>query len=141
MPSRRIVLRQVHRRSFRRLDWGAAIDYIESIGRDKIEAHEREVGEYARQELLKINALRFIGDAPGKGAIFSFAIENVHAHDLSTILDRYGVAVRAGSHCAQPLLKRFGVTSTCRASFALYNGKDDVDALVEAIGKAQTFFG
>ncbi len=120
---------------------GAAIDYIESIGRDKIEAHEREVGEYARQELLKINALRFIGDAPGKGAIFSFAIENVHAHDLSTILDRYGVAVRAGSHCAQPLLKRFGVTSTCRASFALYNGKDDVDALVEAIGKAQTFFG
>lgn len=120
---------------------GAAIDYIESIGRDKIEAHEREVGEYARQELLKINALRLIGDAPGKGAIFSFAIENVHAHDLSTILDRYGVAVRAGSHCAQPLLKRFGVTSTCRASFALYNGKDDVDALVEAIGKAQTFFG
>ncbi|MCF4099826.1 cysteine desulfurase [Maritalea mediterranea] len=120
---------------------GAAIDYIESIGRDKIKAHEDEIGDYARQELLKINALRLIGDAPGKGAIFSFAIENVHAHDLSTILDRYGVAVRAGSHCAQPLLKRFGVTSTCRASFALYNGKDDVDALVNAIGKAQTFFG
>lgn len=120
---------------------GAAIDYIESIGRDKIKAHEDEIGDYARQELLKINALRLIGDAPGKGAIFSFAIENVHAHDLSTILDRYGVAVRAGSHCAQPLLKRFGVTSTCRASFALYNGKDDVDALVKAIGKAQTFFG
>ncbi|AVX04530.1 cysteine desulfurase [Maritalea myrionectae] len=120
---------------------GAAIDYIESIGRDNIKAHEDEIGEYARQELLKINALRLIGDAPGKGAIFSFAIENVHAHDLSTILDRYGVAVRAGSHCAQPLLKRFGVTSTCRASFALYNGKDDVDALVQAIGKAQTFFG
>jgi cysteine desulfurase/selenocysteine lyase len=120
---------------------GAAIDYIESIGRDKIKAHEDEIGDYARQELLKINALRLIGDAPGKGAIFSFAIENVHAHDLSTILDRYGVAVRAGSHCAQPLLKRFGVTSTCRASFALYNGKDDVDALVAAIGKAQTFFG
>ncbi len=120
---------------------GAAIDYIESIGRDKIKAYEDEIGDYARQELLKINALRLIGDAPGKGAIFSFAIENVHAHDLSTILDRYGVAVRAGSHCAQPLLKRFGVTSTCRASFALYNGKDDVDALVTAIGKAQTFFG
>lgn len=120
---------------------GAAIDYIESIGRDNIKAHEDEIGDYARQELLKINALRLIGDAPGKGAIFSFAIENVHAHDLSTILDRYGVAVRAGSHCAQPLLKRFGVTSTCRASFALYNGKDDVDALVQAIGKAQTFFG
>lgn len=120
---------------------GAAIDYIESIGRDKIKAYEDEIGDYARQELLKINALRLIGDAPGKGAIFSFAIENVHAHDLSTILDRYGVAVRAGSHCAQPLLKRFGVTSTCRASFALYNGKDDVDALVAAIGKAQTFFG
>jgi len=119
---------------------GAALDYINSVGRENIMAHEAEVGAYARQELSKINSLRLIGDAPGKGAIFSFAIEGVHAHDLSTILDRYGIAVRAGSHCAQPLLQRFGVTSTCRASFGVYNGKDDVDALTVAIEKAQKFF-
>lgn len=119
---------------------GAALDYINSIGRENIKAHETEVGAYARQKLSGINSLRLIGDAPGKGAIFSFAIEGVHAHDLSTILDRYGIAVRAGSHCAQPLLHRFGVTSTCRASFGVYNGKDDVDALVVAIAKAQKFF-
>jgi len=119
---------------------GAALDYITSIGRENIKAHETEIGEYAREQLSKINSLRLIGDAPGKGAIFSFAMEGVHAHDLSTILDRYGIAVRAGSHCAQPLLKRFGVTSTCRASFAVYNGKDDVDALVQGIEKAQQFF-
>lgn len=119
---------------------GAAIDYINSIGRENIKAHEAEVGAFAREKLSKINSLRLIGDAPGKGAIFSFAIEGVHAHDLSTILDRYGVAVRAGSHCAQPLLQRFGVTSTCRASFGVYNGTDDVDVLIEAIEKAQKFF-
>ena len=119
---------------------GAALDYIEDIGRENIKAHEAELAQYAHEKLSQINSLRLIGNAPGKGAIFSFAIEGVHAHDLSTILDRYGIAVRAGSHCAQPLLKRFGVTSTCRASFAVYNGKDDVDALVEGIEKAQAFF-
>ena len=81
-----------------------------------------------------------MGTASGKGGIFSVTLENAHAHDVSTILDRYGIAVRAGTHCAMPLLQRFGATSTCRASFALYNGKDDVDALVEAIEKAQSFF-
>ena len=81
-----------------------------------------------------------IGTANGKGAIFSFEVEGVHAHDLSAIMDRYGVAIRAGTHCAQPLLKRFGATSTCRASFALYNAKDDVDALVDAIKRASAFF-
>ena len=119
---------------------GAALDYIEDIGRENIKAHEAELAQYAHEKLSQINSLRLIGNAPGKGAIFSFAMEGVHAHDLSTILDRYGIAVRAGSHCAQPLLKRFGVTSTCRASFAVYNGKDDVDALVEGIEKAQAFF-
>jgi cysteine desulfurase/selenocysteine lyase len=119
---------------------GAALDYISALGRENIKAHEAEVGAYAREKLSKINSLRLIGDAPGKGAIFSFAIEGVHAHDLSTILDRYGIAIRAGSHCAQPLLQRFGVTSTCRASFGVYNGKDDVDALVQGIEKAQKFF-
>ena len=116
---------------------GAAIDYVQALGR---EAHEREVAAYAAEQLSRINALRMIGTAPGKGGIFSFMLENAHAHDVSTILDRYGVAVRAGTHCAMPLLSRFGATSTCRASFALYNGKDDVDALVEAIEKARSFF-
>jgi cysteine desulfurase/selenocysteine lyase len=78
-----------------------------------------------------------IGTAPGKGGIFSFELKGAHAHDVSTILDRYGIAVRAGTHCAMPLLQRFGVTSTCRASFGLYTGKDDIDALVEGIEKAQ----
>ena len=84
--------------------------------------------------------MRLIGDAPGKGGIFSFEIAGAHAHDVATILDRYGIAVRAGTHCAMPLLERFGVTSTCRASLALYSGKDDIDALVAGIGKARSFF-
>ncbi len=119
---------------------GAAIDYIEAIGREQIAAHEREVADYAAERLKRINSLRLIGDAPGKGGIFSFELKGAHAHDVSTILDRYGIAVRAGTHCAMPLLQRFGVTSTCRASLALYSGKDDIDALVEGIEKAREFF-
>jgi cysteine desulfurase/selenocysteine lyase len=119
---------------------GAALDYMESLGRDAIAAHEHDVATYANERLSRINSLRMIGNAPGKGGIFSFEIAGAHAHDVATILDRYGIAVRAGTHCAQPLLKRFGVTSTCRASFALYNGKDDVDALVDGIERAQKFF-
>lgn len=119
---------------------GAAIDYVDGLGRQEIATHEAEVADYAREKLGRINSLRLIGDAPGKGGIFSFELAGAHAHDVSTILDRYGIAVRAGTHCAMPLLKRFGVTSTCRASFGLYNGKDDVDALVEGIEKARTFF-
>ena len=119
---------------------GAALDYLETLGRDAIMAHEAEIADYASKALTAINSLRLIGTAPGKGGIFSFEIEGAHAHDISTILDRYGVAVRAGTHCAQPLLKRFGATSTCRASFGLYNGKDDVDALVSALEKAKGFF-
>ncbi|CAN0596054.1 unnamed protein product, partial [Laminaria digitata] len=119
---------------------GAAIDYVASLGRSEIAAHEADVAEYAREKLSRINSLRLIGDAPGKGGIFSFELAGAHAHDVSTILDRYGIAVRAGTHCAMPLLERFGATSTCRASFGLYNGKDDVDALVAGIEKARTFF-
>ncbi len=119
---------------------GAALDYISALGRDDIAAHEADIATYAAEKLQKINSLRVIGNAPGKGGIFSFEIEGAHAHDVSTIMDRYGVAVRAGTHCAMPLLKRFGATSTCRASFGLYNGKDDVDALVDAIEKAKSFF-
>src|SRR5690606_34711713 len=119
---------------------GAAIDYVEGIGHDAMQAQEAELTAYATERLQRINSLRLIGNAPGKGAIFSFEIAGAHAHDVATILDRYGIAVRAGTHCAMPLLKRFGVTSTCRASMALYSGKDDVDALVEGIEKARTFF-
>ncbi|WP_323013766.1 aminotransferase class V-fold PLP-dependent enzyme, partial [Devosia sp.] len=119
---------------------GAALSYMDSLGREAIAAHEREITAYAQERLSRINSLRLIGTAPGKGGIFSFEIKGAHAHDVSTILDRYGIAVRAGTHCAMPLLKRFGVTSTCRASLALYNGKDDVDALVEGIERARTFF-
>ncbi len=119
---------------------GAAIDYLELLGRDNIAAHEHEVADYAAEKLKRINSLRLIGDSPGKGGIFSFELKGAHAHDVATILDRYGIAVRAGTHCAMPLLQRFGVTSTCRASLALYSGKDDIDALVEGIEKAQKFF-
>ena len=120
---------------------GAALAYMENLGRDRIAAHEARVGAYAREKLREVNALRVIGDAPGKGAIFSFEIEGIHSHDVSMVIDRAGVAVRAGTHCAQPLLKRFGVTSTCRASFGLYNTEAEVDALVAALEKARAFFG
>ena len=120
---------------------GAAIDYIEGVGREAILAHENEVRDYAQAELSKINSLRIFGNAPDKGAIFSFELEGIHAHDVSMVIDRSGVAVRAGTHCAQPLLQKYGVTSTCRASFAMYNTKQEVDVLVEALEKARSFFG
>ena len=119
---------------------GAAIEYVESVGRDAAREHEAELTAYALERLQRINSLRLIGTAPGKGGIFSFELKGAHAHDVATILDRYGIAVRAGTHCAMPLLQRFGVTSTCRASFGLYTGKDDIDALVEGIEKARSFF-
>ena len=120
---------------------GAAVDYIESIGREAILAHENDVRDYAQEQLSKINSLRIFGNAPGKGAIFSFELEGIHAHDVSMVIDRQGVAVRAGTHCAQPLLEKYGVTSTCRASFAMYNTREEVDILVEALEKARSFFG
>jgi cysteine desulfurase / selenocysteine lyase len=119
---------------------GVALDYMESLGRDAIAAHEADLTAYAHQRLSAINSLRIIGNAPGKGAIFSFELEGIHAHDVSTIIDRRGVAVRAGTHCAQPLLTRFGVTSTCRASFALYNTREEVDELADALDYAKGFF-
>ena len=120
---------------------GRALEWMMEVGRDEIVAHENGLRDYARQELGKVNSLRMIGDAPDKGAIFSFEIEGVHAHDISMVIDRSGVAVRAGTHCAQPLMQRFGTTSTCRASFAIYNTKAEVDALVQSLDKARAFFG
>jgi len=120
---------------------GHALDYIESIGREAIAGHENDLRDYAQEQLSKINSLRIFGNAPDKGAIFSFELEGIHAHDVSMVIDRSGVAVRAGTHCAQPLLQKYGVTSTCRASFGMYNTKQEVDVLVEALEKARSFFG
>ncbi|MEC9343361.1 MAG: cysteine desulfurase [Pseudomonadota bacterium] len=119
---------------------GKAIDYVESIGREAILAHEKDLAAYAHEQLSKINSMRIFGTAPGKGAIVSFELQGIHAHDVSMVIDRSGVAVRAGTHCAQPLLQHYGVTSTCRASFAMYNTRTEIDILVEALEKARSFF-
>jgi len=119
---------------------GAALDYMQSMDRAAALKHEESLGHYAMERLSELNSLRIFGTAPDKGAIVAFEMQGAHAHDVATIIDRSGVAVRAGTHCAQPLLKRFGVTSTCRASFAFYNTHAEVDALVEALRKAQSMF-
>ncbi|MBV9754419.1 MAG: cysteine desulfurase [Hyphomicrobiales bacterium] len=119
---------------------GAAIDYVSGLGKDQIATHEQALREHAHFELRRLNSIRIIGDAPGKGAIVSFEMKGAHAHDVATVIDRAGVAVRAGTHCAMPLLKRFGTTSTCRASFGLYNTHEEVDMLVSALRKAETLF-
>ena len=119
---------------------GAALDYMREIGRDRIRAHERDLTGYAHERLGRVNSLRIFGHAKDKGAIVSFAMQNAHAHDVATVIDRYGVAVRAGTHCAMPLLQRFGVTATCRASFGLYNTRGEVDALADALLRAEALF-
>jgi cysteine desulfurase/selenocysteine lyase len=119
---------------------GAAIDYVNSIGKPRIRKHEQGLMRYATERLRKINSLRIFGAAEDRGSILSFEVKGAHPHDVATIIDRSGVAVRAGTHCVMPLLARFGVTATCRASFALYNTHDEVDALAEALIRAQGFF-
>ena len=119
---------------------GAAIDYVNSIGKARIRAHEGTLVKYAHERLGAINSLRIIGNAPNKGPIVSFEIKGAHPHDVATIIDRSGVAVRAGTHCVMPLLARYGLTATCRASFAMYNTKDEVDVLAASLVKAQEFF-
>ncbi len=119
---------------------GAAIDWLASLDRAAAAAHEHALYDHVRQRLNGANWLRVLGEAPGKGAILSFTVDGAHAHDVAQILDKYGVAVRAGTHCAEPLMKRFGVTSSARASFALYNTHEDADAFVDALTKTQAFF-
>jgi cysteine desulfurase/selenocysteine lyase len=119
---------------------GAAIDYVNSIGKPRIRAHEAALLEYATERLRAINSLRIFGSAPDKGPIISFEVKGAHPHDVATIIDRSGVAVRAGTHCVMPLLARFGVTATCRASLALYNTREEMDALAQALIKARDFF-
>ena len=118
----------------------AAIDYVRSIGKARIRAHEDELLKLATDRLSRINSLRILGRAQDKGAILSFEMKGAHAHDIATVIDRSGVAVRAGTHCALPLLNRFGTTATCRASFALYNTPQEIDTLAEALLKAQDLF-
>jgi cysteine desulfurase / selenocysteine lyase len=119
---------------------GAAIDYVNSIGRAQIRAHEKALLSYATDRLREINSLKIIGSAKDKGAIVSFEMKGAHPHDVATVIDRAGVAVRAGTHCVMPLLARFGATATCRASFALYNTREEIDGLAAALRKAQDFF-
>lgn len=117
----------------------AAIDYVQSVGHAAIQTHETSLRDYATDALTGLNWVRIFGTAPDKGAIISFAMEGAHAHDVATIIDRSGVAVRAGQHCAEPLMDYLGVHSTARASFAMYNTRDDVDRFVEALHHARTF--
>ena len=118
----------------------AAIDYVSAIGLDRIAAHEHRLLAHATEAAQRIPGLRPIGTAPDKAGILSFVVDGIHPHDLGTILDSEGVAIRAGHHCAMPVMTRFGIPGTARASFALYNDESDVAALVAAIGKAQRMF-
>jgi len=119
---------------------GAAVDWYAALDRKAVVAHERKLYDRAVARLEGANWLRILGDTPNKGPVLSFTVEGAHAHDVAQLLDRYGVAVRAGTHCAEPLMRRFGVTSSARASFALYNSEQESDVFVDALLKARTFF-
>ena len=116
---------------------GAAVDYLQSVGMENIEAREQELLAHATEELLKIDGMRIFGQAPDKAAVISFLVEGAHAHDLATLLDLEGVAVRSGQHCAHPLLQSYGVAATCRASLAFYNTHDEVEQFITALKKAR----
>ncbi|MFK0299191.1 aminotransferase class V-fold PLP-dependent enzyme [Brevundimonas sp. NPDC090276] len=119
---------------------GAALEWLSGFDRQAVAAHELALYDHARERLADAGWLRVLGEAEGKGALLTFSVEGAHAHDVAQIMDRYGVAVRAGLHCAEPLAKRLGVTSSTRASFALYNTVEDTDAFVDALIKARNFF-
>ncbi|EJF94152.1 cysteine desulfurase [Bartonella taylorii] len=118
----------------------AAIDYIQKKDRNAIHAHETALLSYAHERLETVKSLCIYGRSPHKGTIISFEIKGIHAHDIAMFIDRQGVAIRAGTHCAQPLLQHFGLISACRASLAMYSNHEDIDQLVEALEKARTFF-
>ncbi len=120
---------------------GAAINYIKSIGLDNIAAYEHDLLDYASAAVSDIKGLKLVGTAKKKTSILSFTLGNIHAHDIGTILDHEGVAVRAGHHCAMPVMERFGIPATARASFALYNTREEVDTLVKALKKCKEIFG
>lgn len=122
------------------IGFGAAIDYVNSIGKDRIARHEHDLLTYATDRLREINSLRIIGTAEGKGPVISFEMKGAHPHDVATVIDRSGIAVRAGTHCVMPLLERFNVTATCRASFGMYNTRGEIDQFVQALIKARELF-
>jgi cysteine desulfurase/selenocysteine lyase len=122
------------------ITFGAALDYLDSIGMDRIAAHEHKLLAYAESRVKELKGVRIIGTAREKAAALSFVVSGIHPHDMGTMLNDEGVAVRTGHHCAQPVMQRFGVPATVRASFAFYNTMDEVDALADAIVKAQKFF-
>ncbi len=119
---------------------GAALEYLMALGMENVAAHERDLRDYARERLRSLNWLSVQGDATDKGAIFSMTMQGAHAHDISTILDKRGIAVRAGTHCAMPLLDFFGVSATARASFAMYNTRAEVDALIDGLSFCRELF-
>jgi cysteine desulfurase/selenocysteine lyase len=120
---------------------GAAVDYLSAIGMDAIEAREAELLSHATEELQRIEGLRILGTAPEKAAVISFLVEGAHAHDLATLLDLEGVAVRSGHHCAHPLMRFYGVAATCRASFAFYNTHEEIDHFIAALVKVRRLLG
>jgi len=120
---------------------GSAIDYINEIGLDKIHEHEQDILTYALEKMQKIPEVNIYGSADERGAVISFNLKNIHPHDLSQLLDNDGIAIRAGHHCAQPIMKKLGVSATGRASFYLYNSKEDVDRLCESLVKTVKFMG
>ncbi len=120
---------------------GAAVDYIGAIGMDRIQAYERELLAYGTEALRQVPGLTLVGTAPRKASILSFVMDGIHPHDLGTIVDREGVAIRTGHHCAQPVMDRLGIAATARASLAMYNTREEIDALVAALHKARKVFG
>jgi cysteine desulfurase/selenocysteine lyase len=119
---------------------GAAIDYVNRIGLNHISAYENELLEYATKAVSQTEGVRIIGTAPKKASVISFVLEGIHPHDVGTILDQQGIAVRTGHHCAQPVMDRFKVAATTRASLAFYNTASEIDVLVAGIRKVQEFF-
>ena len=120
---------------------GAAIDYVHAIGLETITSYEAELLRYATEKLSAVAGVRIIGTAADKSSVLSFVMDNIHAHDIGTIVDREGIAIRTGHHCTQPVMKRFGIPATARASFAFYNTAEEIDALVQALAKVKELFG
>lgn len=120
---------------------GVAIDYVRAVGLDAVASYERELLNYATEKLSATDGVRIIGTAKEKASVVSFVMENIHAHDIGTIVDQEGIAIRTGHHCTQPVMKRFGIPATARASFAFYNTTDEIDALVKALLKVKEIFG
>ncbi len=118
----------------------AAMDYLDAIGRDRIFRHDQELAEYAYARLQALGGVRLFGPREGRGGLVSFLLDGVHAHDVVTLADQAGVALRGGHHCTQPLMKKLGVESTARASFYFYNNREEVDRLIEVISEIQKFF-